>query len=86
MGNAPVPEGLQSADLQPGALRGSLRLFGNGVLFSFTGLFWNRTLGKYRAFLTDPKRAVVLRLPPRTVVVSPDRPEQFVAEILTYKT
>jgi hypothetical protein len=50
-------------------------------VFSFTGLFRNRTLGMYRAFVTDPRRAVVLRLPRRTVVVSPADPEAFVREV-----
>jgi hypothetical protein len=73
--------GLQSAELLPGAMRGSLRLFGNGGMFSITGLYRNRALGNYRAFVTDPTKTVVLRFPKRTVVVSPANPEQFVAEI-----
>jgi hypothetical protein len=73
--------GLQSAELLPGVMRGSLRLFGNGGMFSITGLYRNRALGNYRAFVTDPAKTVVLRFPKRTVVVSPANPEQFVAEI-----
>ena len=73
--------GLQSAEVSPNVMRGSLRLFGNGGMFSITGLFRNRALGNYRAFVTDLKRTVVLRFPKRTVVVSPENPEQFVAEI-----
>jgi len=73
--------GLQSAEVSPGVMRGSLRLFGNGGMFSITGLFRNRALGNYRAFVTDLKKTVVLRFPKRTVVVSPENPEQFVAEI-----
>jgi Bacterial PH domain len=74
-------EGLKEVLRDPEAMRGSLRLLGNGGLFSFTGLFRNRTLGMYRAFVTDPRRAVVLRLPRRTVVVSPADPEAFVREV-----
>jgi hypothetical protein len=73
--------GLQSAEVVPDVMRGSLRLFGNGGMFSITGLFRNRALGNYRAFVTDLKKTVVLRFPKRTVVVSPENPEQFVAEI-----
>ena len=73
--------GLQSAESVPGVMRGSLRLFGNGGMFSITGLYRNRTLGNYRAFVTDQTKTVVLRFPKRTVVVSPENPEQFVAEI-----
>ncbi len=73
--------GLQSVEHVPDAMKGSIRTFGNGGLFSFTGLFRNRRLGSYRAFATDPHRSVVLRFPKRTVVVTPGVPEDFVAEL-----
>ena len=68
---------LQSAEASPQAMKGSLRLMGNGGLFVFAGWFWSRTLGRYRAFVTDPARSVVLRFQDRTVVVSPDSPDEF---------
>jgi PH (Pleckstrin Homology) domain-containing protein len=70
--------GLDSAQVEPEAMRRSIRLFGNGGLFSFSGWFRNRELGTYRAFVTDPSRAVVLHFPKRTVVVSPSAPDEFV--------
>ncbi len=73
--------GLQSAEVLPNVMRGSLRLFGNGGLLAITGLYRNRTLGNYRAFVTDLNRTVVLRFPGKTVVVSPENPERFAAEI-----
>ena len=73
--------GLQSAEVSPDVMRGSLRLFGNGGMLSITGLYRNRALGNYRAFVTDLNRTVVLRFPKRTVVVSPENPDRFVAEI-----
>ena len=74
--------GLQSAKFEPDAMRGSIRTFGNGGLFSFTGFFRNKALGAYRAFVTDLHRTVVLRFPSRTVVVSPSTPEEFIHEII----
>ncbi|MGZ5476541.1 MAG: PH domain-containing protein [Thermoanaerobaculia bacterium] len=65
----------------PAALKGSLRVFGNGGLFSFSGLFYNRALGWYRLFATDPKRAVVMALPARTVVVTPEDPDAFIRAV-----
>ena len=59
-------------------MRGSVRVFGNGGLFSITGRFWNRKLGWYRAYATDPSRAVVLRYPKRTVVITPHDPQHFI--------
>jgi len=80
--DTPLPvAGLLSAQADPAAMRGSIRLCGNGGMFSFTGLFRNKTLGNYRAFVTDSRRAVVLRYPRRTVVLSPAEPEEFVREL-----
>lgn len=73
--------GLQSATAEPSAMRGSRRLCGNGGMFSITGWYRNRALGTYRAFVTNLKDTVVLRFPARTIVISPENPEQFVAEI-----
>lgn len=73
--------GLQSARFEPGAMRGSLRTFGNGGLFSFSGFYRNRALGGYRALVTDLRRTVVLRFADRIVVVSPSSPEAFVRDI-----
>jgi len=72
---------LQEAWSDPTAMARSLRLFGNGGLFVFAGLFWNRKLGKYRVFATLPRNAVVLKFPQRAVVVTPDRPGQFLEAI-----
>ncbi|HKP04505.1 MAG TPA: PH domain-containing protein [Chthoniobacterales bacterium] len=73
--------GLQSAQFEPDAMARSLRTFGNGGLFSFTGFYWNKMLGAYRAFVTDPHRTVVLRFAARKVVVSPSAPDDFVQQI-----
>jgi hypothetical protein len=64
--------------------KGSLRLFGNGGLFSFTGYFWKRGLGCYRAFATDPGRAVVLKFRRRIIVISPDDPQHFIVRARTH--
>ncbi len=73
--------GLASASVEPHAMKSSLRLWGNGGFFSFTGLFWNKRLGRFRAFVTDGRRSVVLRYAGRTVVLSPGEPEEFVREL-----
>jgi Bacterial PH domain len=66
------------------ALGGSLRLFGNGGLFSFTGIFWNRRLGLFHAYGTDPGRAVVLKFRKRTIVITPDDTQRFIVRVRTY--
>jgi len=75
-------EGLVSATLEPGVMNWGVRLCGNGGLFSFTGWFWSKKLGRYRAYVTDLTRTVVLRYEKRTVVVSPGDPGEFVRELM----
>lgn len=72
---------LLSAEYVPKAMRKSLRTCGNGGGFSFTGWYWSKSLGHYRAFVTDLNRTVVLRFRKRTIVVSPAAPENFVAAL-----
>ncbi|MGD9599211.1 MAG: PH domain-containing protein [Steroidobacteraceae bacterium] len=64
----------------PGEMRGSVRLFGNGGLFAITGWFWNRRLGRYRAFATDPDRAVLLEFARGKVLVTPHDPQAFIVQ------
>lgn len=75
--------GLRSVTGDVDAMRGSIRLFGNAGLFSITGRFWNRKLGWYRAFATDPSRAIVLRYPKRTIVITPHDPQHFIMRART---
>jgi hypothetical protein len=74
--------GLQSAEIVPDAMRGSLRLCGNAGLFSFSGYYRNKSLRTYRAFVTDLHRTVVLRFASRTIVVSPADAESFAREAM----
>jgi hypothetical protein len=73
--------GLERAWHDPRAMDRSIRLFGNGGFFSISGFFRNRTLGRYRAYATDPGRAVVLVLGGRTVVVTPGEPRIFLQHL-----
>ncbi len=73
--------GLKSAEIQPDAMKRSIRTCGNGGGYSITGWYWSKSLGFYRAYVTDLKRTVVLRYSMRTVVLSPDEPEDFVARL-----
>ena len=85
MWNTHLPlAGMRSVTGDVDAMRGSVRVFGNGGLFSITGRYWNRKLGWYRAFATDQSRAVVLRYADRTVVITPHDPQQFIMRAGTF--
>ncbi len=70
-------EGLRSVEVDPDAMKGSIRTMGNGGLFSFTGLYRSKRLGNFRAYATDMKCSVILKYEDRTVVVTPESPEEF---------
>jgi hypothetical protein len=74
--------GLRSVAVSPGALGGSIRLFGTGGAFSFTGWFWNRRDGGFRVWVNDLNRTVLLKFTDKTVVLAPDDPQAFEAAIL----
>ncbi len=72
---------LKGVEINPDAMKRSIRTFGNGGLFCFAGKFWNKELGSYRAFATEPRLAVILRLATRTIVVTPDDPAKFKTQL-----
>lgn len=64
----------------PTALSKSLRTFGNGGCLSFTGWFYSKKLGHFRAFATAAANSVVLVFEERrTIVITPERPQDFEA-------
>ncbi len=73
--------GLRSVQADPCAMDGSIRLCGVGGCFSWSGLYWNRRLGRFWAAVTDPGKAVVLRWDRKVVVISPGEPELLVAVV-----
>jgi hypothetical protein len=76
--------GLVAVTGEPEGLRGSVRLFGNGGLFGISGWFWNRRLGRFRAYATDPNRAVLLRYQDgKKVVVTPNDVQHFIVRVRT---
>jgi len=76
--------GLVAVSGEPEGLQGSVRLFGNGGLFGITGWFWNRRIGRFRAYATDPGRAVLLRYRDgRKVVLTPHDVQHFIVRLKT---
>ena len=77
-------EGLAAVTGEPEGLRGAVRVFGNGGLFGLSGWFWSRRIGRFRAYATDPERAVLLRYRDgRKVVVTPSDVAHFIVRVRT---
>jgi len=74
-------DGLQSAVPDPEAMSHSTRTAGNGGLFSLTGYFSNPKIGDYRALVMNPKLAVVLKYANEIILLSPEFPERFAANL-----
>jgi hypothetical protein len=76
--------GLVAVTGEPEGMSGSVRLFGNGGLFAISGWFWNRRIGRFRAYATDPGRTVLLRYRDgRKVVVTPHDVQHFIVRVRT---
>src|SRR5207248_9006670 len=76
--------GLVAVTGEPEGLSGSVRLFGNGGLFGISGRFWNRRIGRFRAYATDPGRVVLLRYRDGSqVVVTPHDVQHFIVRVKT---
>ncbi|MGE5311889.1 MAG: PH domain-containing protein [Nitrospirota bacterium] len=67
--------------VDPAVCKGSVRLIGNAGLFSFTGLYRSKALGRYRLFATDFSRSVVMVLPKGVVVITPQSPAAFIEHV-----
>lgn len=72
---------LKTIRVEPKAMTWSWRLLGNGGLFGYIGSFRNKKLGTYRAFATNRYKCIVLEMVNRTIVVTPDMPEEFMKEV-----
>lgn len=56
------------------------RLWGNGGLFAITGLYQDKTQGRFRAFVTDPHRLVLVQTAQdEKIVISPSNAPEWKA-------
>jgi hypothetical protein len=72
---------LTSVEVSPGATMGSIRAMGIGGLFGFVGYYRNEILGTYKAYATNELNTVVLDFGGKKIVVTPDKPEEFLQAV-----
>jgi len=68
---------LREVRLDP-SLGAAIRVFGDGGLFGGWGIFWSRRMGWFRVYVRRSRPLVMVRTATRTVMVAPDRTEEFV--------
>jgi len=78
--------GIKDVYADPRAMDNSVRTGGADGLFATVGYYTNKTLGDYRAFVTDPGKAVVIKKTFETIVLSPSDPESFANELRQHCT
>lgn len=70
---------LTQAEHRPGPFGFAWRTCGNGGLYSFTGWYYQKPLGAFRALATRTTDGVILTFSDRKpIVVTPDDPARFV--------
>lgn len=74
---------LVDAEVDPKLVRRSISLWSTRGLFGFIGYGYSGRIGSYRAYVTNPSKAVVLRFSSgNPVVVSPENPDEFRSTVL----
>ena len=83
IGNVRIPlDGIREARAATADdFRGCLKLFGNGGLFGYYGLFRTSKLGKSTWYVTNRGKAVVVVTGEKTVLFSPDDMDGFIAAL-----
>lgn len=74
----PIRDIQQAIPIDPKSLKWSIRLWGNGGLFGFYGIFSNNKFGRMHWYMTNKKTPVLLQLSKKKIIVSPDDPIAFI--------
>ncbi len=75
-------DSLSAVEFRPGPFGWAWRTCGNGGLFSFSGWYYQKPLGSFRALATRLNDAVILKFNDRhPIVITPEEPELFVQHL-----
>ncbi|MEM9774119.1 MAG: PH domain-containing protein [Chloroflexota bacterium] len=75
-------DNIKSIEANPTAMDLSIRTFGNGGMYSFSGFFRTENLGGFRAYVSNKANSVVIqRKKGSPIVVSPHDPISFVEQV-----
>ncbi len=70
---------VQSARFDSEGMKGTIKTLGNGGAFSYSGWFYSKRLGKFRALVTNRSECIILKFTDgKTTLVSPENPQLFI--------
>jgi hypothetical protein len=72
---------LSNVRLEPDLLRKSISLWSTRGLFGIVGHLKSKAIGHYRAYATTGRNAVLLDFGDERVVVTPERPQEFMEAV-----
>jgi hypothetical protein len=75
-----------SIEPAPNGFKGSIRLFGVGGLFGYTGLYWSKSVGRFTAYVTNRGHSILIKSDSRQVMISPDDVEGFMLAVNRRRT
>ena len=67
---------------EPDEMNGTIRTFGNGGLFGYTGMYWNKKLGSMRWYCSQRKNYILIdKEGNKRIVITPDDPDDFIKDV-----
>ncbi len=68
--------------LQKGEMKGTIRTFGNGGIFGYTGLYYNKTMGSMTWYCTQRKKYILVeKTNNKKLIITPDNPDDFIQSL-----
>jgi len=72
--------------VQDEEMKMTIRTFGNGGLFGYTGLYYNKKLGSMNWYCTQRKNYIlIVKTNNKQLVITPDDPDSFMRELRLIK-
>lgn len=66
-------------EISDSEMKNTIRTFGNGGLWGYTGWFYNRNLGKMLWYCTQRKNYILIeKTDNKKIVISPDKPDELI--------
>ena len=62
-------------------MKGVIRTFGNGGLYGYTGMYYNKIMGSMRWYCTQRCNYILIQTRGKKTIITPDLPNEFMNDI-----